>query len=447
MAASKADQVREVTAGAVTFQREDGTTYSVAIQDLKRPQLMAAAGIAFPGSGVEWRFQKNEAVRLALRTGTLPETAPVVIPNKWANVCHECAVPVAPGDRVAVPADGTWRTYCADHAPAVPAPVSTPAPAVTPAAKAGAAGPLGDFLEGEVRRIVAETGADPAAIAEVVRETVASEIEAIRASLPVRAIRLPEREPATLPESHHETLPRVLQYLATGQHVMLTGPAGSGKSTLARQAADALGHAFYPMSVGPADMASKMFGFVDAGGTYHSTPARDAFEHGGVFLLDEGDNGHPSCLNALNAMLANGVCSFPDRVVERHPDFVCVMATNTFGTGPDAQYVGRQVLDAAFLDRFSIKVTVGYDEKLETSLALGYASTPETRQAIESWIVRCRGYRRAADTAGLRVIIGPRVVIAGAALLSVGVPADEVAEVTVLAGMDEATRRTIGSTK
>jgi hypothetical protein len=56
-------------------------------------------------------------------------------------------------------------------------------------------------------------------------------------------------------------------------------------------------------------------------------------------------------------------------VAKRHPDFVCIAAANTVGTGADRLYSGRNKLDAATLDRFAIgKVLMNYDERVESIL-------------------------------------------------------------------------------
>ena len=51
-------------------------------------------------------------------------------------------------------------------------------------------------------------------------------------------------------------------------------------------------------------------------------------------------------------------------MVKRHPKFICIGAGNTYGTGPDRVYVGRQELDGASLDRFDF-LEWAYDETLE----------------------------------------------------------------------------------
>ena len=53
----------------------------------------------------------------------------------------------------------------------------------------------------------------------------------------------------------------------------------------------------------------------------------------------------------------------------KHEDFVAIGAANTFGAGADAQYVGRNALDAATLDRFRVgMVYMDYSAPVEEAL-------------------------------------------------------------------------------
>ncbi len=83
--------------------------------------------------------------------------------------------------------------------------------------------------------------------------------------------------------------------------------------------------------------------------------------------MDEMDAANPNLINLLNGGLAGKMMSFPCGMVQRHPDFICVASANTFGTGSTEQYVGRNPLDAASLDRFQ-KVTIDYCEALERAM-------------------------------------------------------------------------------
>lgn len=176
---------------------------------------------------------------------------------------------------------------------------------------------------------------------------------------------------AMLPEGElfHNVLVEVLMALDAGLVIWLQGPPGTSKSTLAEQAARGLGKNFYPMSCHEYMTESKLFGFVDANGTEHRTPFWDAFEYGGVLLLDEVDNGNPNLLAALNSALSNGHCVFAGRrIVQRHEDFLVIATANTAGLGPEHGFIGRNGVDLATRDRF-ITLDVPIDTELESALA------------------------------------------------------------------------------
>jgi hypothetical protein len=59
--------------------------------------------------------------------------------------------------------------------------------------------------------------------------------------------------------------------------------------------------------------------------------------------------------------------AFPDGNIPRHENFICVCTGNTTGNESNIQYIGRNILDAATLDRF-IRLYVGYSDSLEKAL-------------------------------------------------------------------------------
>ncbi len=164
---------------------------------------------------------------------------------------------------------------------------------------------------------------------------------------------------------YHEKFDEVLSDVQLNEPVMLIGPAGSGKNVLVKQVADALGlHMYYTNN---ASNEFKLTGFIDAGGNYRETEFYRAFKNGGLFNLDEIDASDPTALIVINSALANGYMAFPHETIDRHPDFRIVAAANTWGKGSDMQYVGRNALDGATLDRFD-NVYLDYDRKLEQNL-------------------------------------------------------------------------------
>jgi cobaltochelatase CobS len=150
-------------------------------------------------------------------------------------------------------------------------------------------------------------------------------------------------------------------------NLYLHGPAGTGKSFIAEQIANALDLPFGCMSFCGQSTKTDLVGYMDAHGKYVSTVFYDIYKNGGIFCLDEMDAANPNLINLLNGGLAGGQMSFPCGMVKRHPDFVCVASANTFGTGSTEQYIGRNPLDAASLDRFQ-KVTIDYCQNLERGL-------------------------------------------------------------------------------
>jgi MoxR-like ATPase len=192
-------------------------------------------------------------------------------------------------------------------------------------------------------------------------------------------------------------------------------------------AAKALDRKFY--STGSVQSEFRLTGFIDAKGEVVRTPFREAFEHGGVFLWDEIDGSNPNALIAFNQALENGVFAFPDGMVEKHPDCVCIAAANTWGAGATAEYVGRTRIDGATVDRF-VQVAVDYDEKMELAMA---------GADFEDWAKEVQKYRKNARAAGVRAIISTRAIIKGMTIMRDGGDKKEAIAGLIRRGMDDAT--------
>jgi len=209
------------------------------------------------------------------------------------------------------------------------------------------------------------TGSVSPSPTEIQRATSAAVAAAI-AAMQVEIPKAPPPPPGTA-RQHYRT-PLVLRTVSLGHAVMLVGPAGCGKTTIGEHVAEMLDLMFY--ITGTVNDTHELMGFVDGHGHYHATPFRAAFEHGGVWVADEIDAWDAPALLAANSALANGYATFPDvqTPVRRHTDFRMVATANTFGTGADRVYVGRNELDAASLDRFAV-IDVDYDLDLERMFA------------------------------------------------------------------------------
>ena len=220
----------------------------------------------------------------------------------------------------------------------------------------------------------------------------------------------------------HFQFEKLSKYVQTKNNIFLVGSAGSGKTTAARNIAKALNIKFY--FTGAINSEYKLTGFIDAQGRIVNTEFRKAYENGGLFLFDEIDASFPQAILAFNAALANDFMDFPDKKVPKHKNFYCIAAANTFGTGADRQYVGRNQLDAATLDRF-ITLNWEIDETLEHELAKNY-----------EWVNYVQKARKAASKIGERHIISPRASMQGADLLRIGIDRKEVEKDVVWKGLD-----------
>ena len=221
----------------------------------------------------------------------------------------------------------------------------------------------------------------------------------------------------------HEAFDEILAILAQRENVYLIGPAGSGKTTIAEQCAKALALQFY--CYGAVKFDHDIIGHIDAEGKYSQTNFYRAFKHGGLVLMDEMDASSSNALLTLNAALANDFASFPlgndgeGGMVKKHPDFVVIASANTFGHGASAQYVGRNPMDMATLDRFC-NVTMGYDESLERAIA-----------GNDAWVDYVQAVRAAVEHHKMRYVVSPRASVKGAKLLAAGMDAAKVASVTI----------------
>ena len=225
----------------------------------------------------------------------------------------------------------------------------------------------------------------------------------------------------------HKNLKKLIKLANANLNILMVGMAGTGKTKGASQVAEALDLPFYCMSVGSQTSKSDILGYMNANGEYIRTAFRDAYENGGIFVMDEIDAGNSNVLIVLNSALANDICSFPDKMVKRHQDFRFIATANTYGNGADRTYVGRKQLDGATLDRFAV-INWGIDEALESALVKPYTKG-------EVWLKTIRYFRRQVSDLGLRAIISPRASIKGAQELELGFKLDDVIESVILPQM------------
>lgn len=219
----------------------------------------------------------------------------------------------------------------------------------------------------------------------------------------------------------HNKFEDILKIVKKGVPLMLTGPAGAGKNHTLEQVAEALGLEFYFTNA--ITQEYKLTGFIDAGGKYQETQFYKAFKDGGLFFLDEVDASCPESLIVLNSAIANGYFDFPNGRVNAHKDFRVVCAGNTFGTGADMIYVGRNALDGATLDRFAT-IEFDYDEDIERQLAYD--------DELYNFI---KALRKAIKESSLRYIVSMRATINASKLLEIGMDKKSILSSVIIKNM------------
>lgn len=262
-----------------------------------------------------------------------------------------------------------------------------------------------------------------AVIAHEALVEVRQQIADVAASAPkVITVNIPTLpEPVTI-EGAHRDLPKLVARLNAGMYVLLTGPAGTGKSYMAHDAAKALQVPCYDLSVTMQTQEWKVAGAHSAVVFIRGT-IREAYENGGVLLIDEFDNGSPNFLAGLNLLLSSDTYTFADGVtVNRHPQFYVVGTANTIGEGGTAQYRARQALDAATLDRFTF-MFVDIDPAIEEMIAAQYLADATMRADLLKLV---RVSRKNVTDNNLRSVLTPRATLDGAKMLALGEPMENV---------------------
>lgn len=182
-------------------------------------------------------------------------------------------------------------------------------------------------------------------------------------------------------EGQHKVVPYIMALLKANVPVMLVGPTQSGKGYASRNVAENLGVPFGAVPLMAGASISWLFGR-NMPQSYVGTPFVELYDKanvGGVFLADEMDAADSNMLIGINDAISNNELHNPiiNKVIEKHENFHILAAANTWGTGANAQYSGRERLDMATLERFRMgRVMVEYDRDLQRKVF---------RQELESY--------------------------------------------------------------
>ena len=141
--------------------------------------------------------------------------------------------------------------------------------------------------------------------------------------------------------------------------VFITGMSGNGKTFSVEQACATLNRELIRVNITiETDEDDLIGGFrlVDGNTVWHNGPVIEALERGAVLLLDEVDLASNKILCLQSILEGKGVfLKKTGRYVNPAPGFTVVATANTKGKGSDdGRFIGTNVLNEAFLERFAL---------------------------------------------------------------------------------------------
>jgi len=141
--------------------------------------------------------------------------------------------------------------------------------------------------------------------------------------------------------------------------VFITGMSGNGKTFSVEQACATLNKELIRVNITiETDEDDLIGGFrlVDGNTVWHNGPVIEALERGAVLLLDEVDLASNKIMCLQSILEGNGVfLKKTGRYVNPAPGFTVVATANTKGKGSDdGRFIGTNVLNEAFLERFAL---------------------------------------------------------------------------------------------
>lgn len=160
--------------------------------------------------------------------------------------------------------------------------------------------------------------------------------------------------------------------------IFITGLSGNGKTFGVEQACAQLNRELIRVNITiETDEDDLIGGFrlADGNTVWHNGPVVDALERGAVLLLDEIDLASNKILCLQSVLEGKGVfLKKVGRYVKPAPGFTVVATANTKGKGSDdGRFIGTNVLNEAFLERFPLTFEQEYPTpSIETKMLNNY---------------------------------------------------------------------------
>ena len=169
---------------------------------------------------------------------------------------------------------------------------------------------------------------------------------------------VPSKDPNYVPFGNFSDVKKIIQS-GIFYPTFITGMSGNGKTLGIEQACAALNRELIRVNITiETDEDDLIGGFrlVNGETVWHNGPVIEALERGAILLLDEVDLASNKILCLQSVLEGKGLfLKKTGRYVERRPGFNIFATANTKGKGSeDGRFIGTNVLNEAFLERFAL---------------------------------------------------------------------------------------------
>ena len=191
---------------------------------------------------------------------------------------------------------------------------------------------------------------------------------------------VPDKDPNYVPFGNYTDVRKIIQSKIF-YPTFITGLSGNGKTFSVEQACASLNRELIRVNITiETDEDDLIGGFrlVNGETVWHNGPVIEALERGAVLLLDEVDLASNKILCLQSILEGKGVfLKKIGRYVKPAPGFNVIATANTKGKGSeDGRFIGTNVLNEAFLERFPVTFEQAYPSvKTEFKILQGLAAT------------------------------------------------------------------------
>ena len=191
---------------------------------------------------------------------------------------------------------------------------------------------------------------------------------------------IPDKDSTYVPFGNFNSLKKIIQSKIF-YPAFITGLSGNGKTFSVEQACASLGRELIRVNITiETDEDDLIGGFRlnDGSTVWHNGPVIEALERGAVLLLDEIDLASNKILCLQSILEGKGVfLKKIGRFVKPAAGFTIIATANTKGKGSDdGRFIGTNVLNEAFLERFPVTFEQEYPPvSVEKRILGGVAST------------------------------------------------------------------------